>query len=271
MASIIDIVKLIAKLKPSVVKKNKNKSYSLSERPMKLAVICVKWGNKFSADYVNKLYNMVSRNLTIPHRFVCLTDNPDDLAAGIETKKLQLNFEYCWTKLELFKDGNFAEEELCLYLDLDIVITGNIDDLVTFKTDEQFIGLYDWYSTRNPFFNSSVMRFYGNSATKIINALIKKLEDGQVRWDREYDKYLGSLDKVVLWEGNTRYGSDQEWISRLVYPKKELKRHCFPDPWILSYKKHGRERLPRGCKIMVFHGFPKPHETDNDYVKEHWR
>ncbi len=20
---------------------------------------------------------------------------------------------------------------------------------------------------------------------------------------------------------------------------------------------------------MVFHGFPKPHETDNDYVKEH--
>ena len=37
-------------------------------------VICIKWGDKFGANYVNSLYNMVERNLTLPHRFICFTD-----------------------------------------------------------------------------------------------------------------------------------------------------------------------------------------------------
>ena len=40
----------------------------------------VYWGNKFSKDYV---YNRhVERNSTVPHRFVCLTDQALD---GIDT------------------------------------------------------------------------------------------------------------------------------------------------------------------------------------------
>jgi len=40
---------------------------------------------------------------------------------------------------------------------------------------------------------------------------------------------------------------------------------------VLSYKKHGRRKLPDGCRVMVFHGDPKPHEVDVPYVKLHWR
>jgi len=239
---------------------------------MTVNVVCVKWGSKFSPHYVNTLYNMVNRNITIPHRFVCLTEKPDGLNSNIDIVDIEQDFEYCWTKLEIFKPDIFSNEAVCLYLDLDVVITDNIDDLITFKTDHTFIGLYDWYCTRRfPHYNGSVMRFYGNINSDINSSLIKKLEDGTVRWGREYDAYLGSNDKPVLWEGEKRYGSDQEWITNCVYTRRELKKNSFPKKWIRSYKKHGRKRLPKECKVMVFHGFPKPHEVDNDYVKEHWR
>ena len=68
-----------------------------------------------------------------------------------------------------------------------------------------------------------------------------------------------------------KFSGDQEWTSAQVNQPQELLSHCFPKKWILSFKKHGRRRLPGGCKVMVFHGEPKPHEVDLPYVREHWR
>jgi hypothetical protein len=239
---------------------------------MNLKVVCVKWGDKFPPHYANRLYNMVKRNLSLPYRFVCLTDDEEGLIPDMDIIKFRQNFEYCWTKIELFRPDVFLEDDLCLYLDLDVVVTDHIDELVTIHSEKKFVGLYDWYSPRRrPHYNSSVMRFCGNNLTYIYSSLVEKLKNGTVRWEREFDAYLGSNDKVVLWEGEERYGSDQEWISAHVYSKKEIKAHSFPKKWIRSYKKHGRKRLPKNCKIMVFHGFPKPHEVENGYVKEHWQ
>ena len=47
-------------------------------------VICIKWGNKFGADYVNRLYKMVEKNLTLEHRFVCFTDDSKGIVEGVE-------------------------------------------------------------------------------------------------------------------------------------------------------------------------------------------
>ena len=38
-------------------------------------VLCMKWGNKYPADYVNRLYSMVARNMQRPFRFICLTED----------------------------------------------------------------------------------------------------------------------------------------------------------------------------------------------------
>ena len=70
-------------------------------------VVCIKWGDKFSADYVNRLYNMVQRNLTLEHRFICLTEDPTDLNPKIEALPLTRDdLEYCWNKLILFERKN---------------------------------------------------------------------------------------------------------------------------------------------------------------------
>ena len=46
-----------------------------SENSDQRYIICMKWGDKYGAEYVNRLYNMVRRNLTLDFQMVCLTDD----------------------------------------------------------------------------------------------------------------------------------------------------------------------------------------------------
>ena len=91
-------------------------------------VICIKWGTKFGADYVNRLYKMVEKNLSIPHRFVCFTDNAEGLVEGIEVRDLpEYNDNTAigdkgWRKLSLFNEQLADLKGTALFLDLDIVI-----------------------------------------------------------------------------------------------------------------------------------------------------
>ena len=72
-------------------------------------VLCIKWGSKYSADYVNKLYSMVERHLSLSHRFVCLTEDTTGLNSEIETTVTHLHrFENIYlVKGENFCDGKF--------------------------------------------------------------------------------------------------------------------------------------------------------------------
>ncbi|MEZ5792820.1 MAG: hypothetical protein R3D34_19195 [Nitratireductor sp.] len=47
-------------------------------------VTCIKWGNKFPAYYVNRLYAGVKRHMDRPFRFVCFTENAEGLRPEIE-------------------------------------------------------------------------------------------------------------------------------------------------------------------------------------------
>ena len=51
-------------------------------------VVCLKHGDKYSAEYVNILHNMVSRNLTIPFNFAVFTENAAGIKSGIEIHPL---------------------------------------------------------------------------------------------------------------------------------------------------------------------------------------
>lgn len=71
-------------------------------------VICMKWGTKFPALYVNRLHSMVSRHLKRPHRFVCFTDDPTGLHSAIEAlplppMDLPPGKERGWRKLSTFQ------------------------------------------------------------------------------------------------------------------------------------------------------------------------
>ena len=47
-------------------------------------VLCTKWGDKYSSDYVNTLYSMVKRHLPTSFKFYCQTEDTDGLNTEIE-------------------------------------------------------------------------------------------------------------------------------------------------------------------------------------------
>lgn len=98
-------------------------------------VICINWGTKYGAPFINRLYAMVARNITPPFTFTCFTDNRDGLRPEILCEDLPplaigempKNTPGIWQKSRLWgpKLGNLCGP--VLFLDLDLVIVGSLD------------------------------------------------------------------------------------------------------------------------------------------------
>ena len=85
-------------------------------------VVCVKWGSKYTAKYVNVLKNMVARHTTVAYKFSCLTDDATDLDPEINVIKLPKDpwIKTWWSKLWMFAPEMPLEGNI-LYFDLDVV------------------------------------------------------------------------------------------------------------------------------------------------------
>jgi hypothetical protein len=92
-------------------------------------VICVKWGDKFSPEHVNRLYRMAKKNISLPFNFYCWTEDATGLYDEINIVPLDetLDLKAWWWKLTLFKENEL--NGVNLFLDLDVVIQNNIDHL----------------------------------------------------------------------------------------------------------------------------------------------
>lgn len=97
-------------------------------------VICISWGTKYGAPFINRLYAMVARNITPPFTFTCFTDSRDNLRPEILCEDLPpldvempTNTKGIWPKARLWgpKLGNLKGP--VLFLDLDVVIVGSLD------------------------------------------------------------------------------------------------------------------------------------------------
>jgi hypothetical protein len=124
-----------------------------------ITVLCVRFGNKYGREYVERLRNMVSRHLTVPYEFACLTDDQHDIA-GVR-KIYQPNANYArgwWHKVHMF-DSALPLRGRILYLDLDVVIHANMNKLTGYHPTS-FIGIHDFNRKFFPswnYLNSSVL------------------------------------------------------------------------------------------------------------------
>ena len=94
-------------------------------------IVCVKYGTKYTASHVNRLYEMVRRNTSLPFLFYCLTDNGLELHPDIIVRDLDLNLdlESFWYKFCIFDSSLYLDDVPTFYFDLDIIIQNNIDHL----------------------------------------------------------------------------------------------------------------------------------------------
>ena len=92
-----------------------------------MIISCVKWGDKFSHEHVNRLYRMCQKNMDDDFTFVCHTENPEGINSDIHIIPLgDYDLENWWWKLCLFKNST---DEVNIFFDLDVVIQHNITHL----------------------------------------------------------------------------------------------------------------------------------------------
>ena len=116
-------------------------------------VLCMKWGTKYPAEYVNTLYSMVARNLSREFRFVCLTEDAAGLNDQVEVfplPELSVDLggpERGWNKLAVFAETLYDLKGKVLCLDLDLIITGSLDELFEYPGEVMIIK--DWIKQFN--------------------------------------------------------------------------------------------------------------------------
>lgn len=229
--------------------------------PGRVNILCIKWGTRYPANYVNFLHAGVQRHLHQPFRFVCCTEDPTGLAAGVETVPFPANpgLRRGWpdvlVKLLVTRDGFGGLVGPTLFLDLDVVILGGLDDFFTYEPGKNCI-IHNWVNPRKEFIgrrpavgNSSVFRFEAGRANYIYETFQREMaqaEDLNV-WNTEQAFLTHAMGEVRWWpEGWTRS------YKRHCRPTFPLNLLCAPKP-------------PTNCRILVFHGRPDPDEAIRGY------
>ena len=232
---------------------------------MEKTVICLKWGTRYNADYINRLYRAVGRNLSAPFCFVCWTDDDAGLEAAIEARNIEeLTFtpelRGIWWKLAVLHP-NAKLSGRCLFLDLDVVIVDELNSF--FEYPGRFCAIRNWISWRK-----TIVR----PAPKIFNSSVFRFEAGEWRQATEM------LMRAPKWaQDRKNFTTEQAFMTHAVGAKNA---EWWPSAWVQSYKYDMRPpfpfnwmikpRIPQGAKILCMTGYPKPHQAISEGAKGGW-
>jgi hypothetical protein len=97
-------------------------------------IVCIKWGHLYSAEDVNMLEYMLKENVTYPFQLYCLTDDCFNINRSIEIISFPKDndLEGHWNKMYLFNKDVVGLDNFT-YIDLDVVIQNNIDEILDYN------------------------------------------------------------------------------------------------------------------------------------------
>lgn len=219
---------------------------------------------EYTAESVNTWAAMMRRNLTIPHRLACVTDEPEGIE--IDTIPLPKDFDLiksaawsaekglpqCYRRIALFSPD--AEQifgaKRFVSMDMDCVVTGNIDYL--FERDDDFV-MYKGTAAKRPY-NGSMLMMRSGARPEVYTRLIK---EGQSLVKAAQDRYLGS---------------DQAIISYVLGPGEAVwDRDDGVYFWSPRFIRDFRGHPPENMRILFFPGTPKPWQAlEYPYIRAHW-
>uniref|UniRef100_A0A0G4HGS9 Uncharacterized protein n=1 Tax=Chromera velia CCMP2878 TaxID=1169474 RepID=A0A0G4HGS9_9ALVE len=172
-----------------------------------LHVVCVKWGSLYSAAHVNALFQGVGRCLGAfeegEWRFICFTDEggEEGLDPSIETRRLPEHLKTWWGKAYLFAKEAGLVGLPVVYLDLDIVVCGDLSPLADLARDRSrpefaLLSTNDIKSElAQDGFNSTVMVWRGRPE---LCAIFDRLTKSVLRFVHRFDHWLEMIVRNAL-------------------------------------------------------------------------
>jgi hypothetical protein len=239
-------------------------------KPMDEAVniLCLKWGKGYSPEYVNRLYFGVRSHLKRPFRFVCVTDEPAGLADGVEAVPFPgppPGWKHEWpnifVKLMVFRDGFADLKGATLFLDIDQIVTGDLDCFFDYKPGK-FCIIRNWIEWRKRIFKR---------LPKIGNSSCFRFEAGAM--NHVYEKFLSEMDLAC---DRRHFRTEQAYMTHAVGVGNI---NWWPAEWVQSFKRSCARAFPlnlflepkppKNAKILCFHGRPAPSDAEGGYRGRH--
>ena len=229
---------------------------------------CVIHSDGYSWEYVDRLYNMLSRNLSRPIRFHVFTEAdrqvPDHMIKHVLTEWPDISGpkKSWWYKMQLFNSKLFNGQ--LLYFDLDVVITGNLD-WITELPPRAFWAIHDFkrlWKKNSRTINSSVMYFN----TDTFHYIWKKFQ--QQSLTHVVSNYKGDQDFITeaVDPGHLRYFA----LDRIVSWRWQIINNGAITRKSLNKPQTAPIRIPQNACVLVFHGHPKPHEITDSVITNCW-
>lgn len=217
--------------------------------------VCLKWGTKYSAEYVNKLASMIRKWDSAPIDIYCYTDDPVNIDSSIKIIPIpQLDYETWWFKLPLLVEPTLQRYRTKILFDLDVIIHNDISMLHKIEEQHLIVCKSLWkdpailldHLERNTLYNSSIMVW----------------KDAQYIYDhfcKDPERYM------AVYKGIDRY----LWHEKLLVS-------TLPPNFVYSYNKGAslQDSTPRtyrpGYSVCLFHQQPKQHNINDEWVKTLW-
>lgn len=245
---------------------------------MPLPICTVKWAhsgrynfsqrvsgyNRNGADYVNKQYAGLCRNVSIPFEYICITDDPSGLHPDIKTVPIWEELKGSnrnWRKLKLFsRDMKDLIGPRFAYLDMDLVITDSIDHLLS--RQETFTGV------------SLRKKAPGGDRGDLFHTGFFVMDSGIFHpvWE-EFPGVPAARARV-----KPLAGSDQAWFNRCIWENiitPEGTGLSSEDGVYLYRDIKRKKRKPDNACLIMFAGKFDPRakrvRREAPWVMEHWR
>jgi len=206
---------------------------------MRNAIALVNVGEKYM-QYTKVMLSMISRHVTVPHDVALLTEETTDPLVG------------WWAKLKIFDPQVFKGYDNVLYIDINQIIKGNIDELI--ELDTPFAALHGVRPGR-------VLR----DPTIPVG-----INSGIMKWQPK----TGITDKVWdMWNSKpyVTCNGDQQFIGDVMEGEIDVIQEELPG-YVASFKDEYDPDKEDDYRIVYFHGYPKPHDIPEfNLVKEYWK
>ena len=196
-----------------------------------LKICTVYFKGFYTPDYVSKLYRSLKRNSTVPFEFICLSDTNDIEADVILPYNHNSDIKKHWHKLKFFSP-QFGGQKLgddIIIMDIDQVITNNVDDLIGFPVKENELVSYGQWWDNNLRLNGGFYKFKSGSLKKIWNDFALNPEFWQLNY----------YNKGIV---HHKYYGEQNYVNWKV-KENNIKLTTTPKEWLVKYTDNYKDNL----------------------------
>ena len=251
-----------------------------------IRICTVYFEGKYTPDYVEKLYNSLKRNCTLPFEFICYSDNPNvkaDKVIPLPNPKYT-DIKKHWHKITFFSPMFAGQEpgDDMIIMDIDQVIVGNVDHIIGRPVGEnELLSYKKWWGFTSDWLplNGGFYKFKSGGKCK---NLWDKFRENPEYWQLKYFKSM-----VVHY----KYFGEQNFVYNRL-KDFDIKLLTVPGQHVCKITSDKRQNMEVSLEYMkkyntdymildkphpnirIVH-FANPHTTIHesgfDWIKDYWK